>query len=274
MRGLREQLSIGVALAVLLPGCASQPKIIAAKPAEELYADAERQIQRKRWDLAAEELRRLVDGHPYHELAPSAELRLGDMYFLDRRYGEAIATFEQFLKMRPSHPEKPYAMYLIGSAHYHERSTYDRDPTQTRKAVEVFDRLLREHAGSPYAEQARARLDESRAELAEHEIYIGAFYQKQEKYEAALKRFQKVWRIYPEQPAAERARLRAGECELRLGRPEAARKTLSQIIHGSRDTELADRASLLLEGAGLAPLPATAALGPESAPAASRAAAQ
>lgn len=256
-------------LATLLVACASKPKITPAVPPEELYARAERDIARKRWDRAAEELKKLVDGYPYHRSTPYAELRLADMYFLDRKYQEAVATYEQFLKIRPSHPLAPYATYLLGSAHFHQRATFDRDPTETRKAAEVFERLLEKHPTSEFADPARARLSEARAELAGHEIYIGNFYFGQDRYEAALKRFTKVWTTYPEQPAADRARVRGGECQLRLARHEAARTTLSAVIHRTADAELGRRAADLLAKAGLEPLPASA-MGPRPADVRSR----
>ncbi len=248
-------IAFTAALAVLATGCASKPKIVPAKPAEELYANAERQIEKKRWDLAAEEFRTLVDTHPYHQLTPHAELRLADMYFLDRRYPEAIAAYEQFLKLHPTSEWAPYAMYLLASAHFHQRLSYDRDPTSTQKAVEAFNRLLKQYPDSRYAPMARARLDQARSELAEHEFYIGAFYFKQKRYDAALRRFQKVTRLYPEQPASDRALLRAGECQLKLSRPEEARQTLSRLIHEEPGSEVASQAASLLKKAGLEPLP-------------------
>ncbi|HEX7125558.1 MAG TPA: outer membrane protein assembly factor BamD [Thermodesulfobacteriota bacterium] len=245
-------------LATLLAACASKTAMIRAIPPEELYARAEREIARKRWDQAAEEFKKLVDGYPYHRSTPYAELRLADMYFLDRKYPEAVATYEQFLKMRPTHELAPYAMYLLGSAHFHQRATYDRDPTQTRKAAEVFESLLEKFPGSEYAEPARVRLAEARAELALHELYIGNFYFRRDRYEAALRRYTKVWTTYPEQPAADEARVRAGECELRLARNEAARMTLSTVLHRTGDTEIGRRAAALLAKAGLEPIPASA----------------
>lgn len=245
-------------LASALVGCASKPKITPTIPPDELYANAEREIARKRWERAAEELKKLVDGYPYHDATPYAELRLGDMYFLDRKYAEAAATYEQFLKLRPSHPLAPYATYLLGSASFHQRSTFDRDPTQTRKATEVYERLLKQYGASEYAEPARARLGEARGELAEHELYIGNFYFREKRCEAALKRFRKVWMTYPEQPAAERARVRAGECQLKLARSGEAQALLSGVIHRSPDTEVARRAAEVLAEAGLEPLPASA----------------
>ncbi len=252
---------ISVVLAALATGCASKPKIVPARPAEELYASAERQMEKKLWDRAAEDLQALVDTHPYHHLTTYAELRLADMYFLDRRYPEAIAAYEQFIKLHPTSEWVPYAMYLVASAHFHQRVSYDRDPTATQKAADAFERLIKNHAGSRYAAMARERLAQARSELAEHEFYVGAFYFKQKRYEAALRRFQKVTRLYPEQPASSRAQLRAGECQLKLSQPEEARRTLSRLMHQESEGELASRAAALLEEAGLAPLPA-GALGP------------
>lgn len=257
-RSIGAHLLAAGLLATLLTACASKPKITPAIPPEELYARAEREIARKRWDQAAEELKKLVDGYPYHESTPYAELRLADMYFLDRKYPEAVASYEQFLKIRPTHRLAPYATYLLGSAHFHQRASHDRDPTETRKAAEVFESLLDKHPGSEYAEPARARLSTARAELAAHELYIGNFYFRRDRYEAALKRFTKVWTTYPEQPAADQARVRAGECQLKLARLEEARVTLSTVVHRAGDAEVGRRAAALLARAGLEPLPASA----------------
>lgn len=256
--GAARMLPACLLAAVLAAGCASKPKIVPAKPAEELYAKAEEQIRKKRWDRAAEELRTLVDTHPYHRLTPHAELRLADMYFLDRRYPEAIAAYEQFLKMHPTNEWAPYALYLLASAHYHQRNSYDRDPTSTRKAAELFDRLVREHPDSHYAELARARLGQTRSELAEHEFSIGAFYLRGKRYEAALHRFEKVTRLYPEQPVSGRAQLKAGLCQLRLSRLDDARQTLSRLIQAAPGSALAAQAAASLRRAGQEPLPSTA----------------
>jgi outer membrane protein assembly factor BamD len=256
--GVARALSACLVAAALASGCASKPKSIPARPAEDLYAKAEAQIKKKRWDRAAEEFQRLVDTHPYHPLTPHAELRLADMYFLDGRYPEALAAYEQFLKMHPTNEWAPYTMYLLASCHYHQRTTYDRDPTATRKAAEIFERLVSSHPDSRYAELARTRLGQVRAELAEHELYIGAFYLKQKRYEAALRRFEKVIRLYPEQPASERARLKAGQCQLKLSRRDDARQTLSRLIHAAPGSSLAARAVTVLREAGLTPLPAAA----------------
>lgn len=258
--GAARTLSACLVVAALASGCASKPKIIPASPAEELYAKAEEQIKKKRWDRAAEEFQALVDTHPYHQLTPHAELRLADMYFLDGRYPEALAAYEQFLKMHPTSEWAPYAMYLLASCHYHQRGTYDRDPSATRKAADVFDRLVSSYPDSRYAELARARLDQVRAELAEHELSIGAFYLKQARYEAALRRLEKVTRLYPEQPVSERAQLQAGQCQLKLSRRDDARQTLSRLIHAAPGSKLAARAAALLHEAGLEPLPAAAML--------------
>ncbi len=252
------RLLAAVLLATAVAGCAGKPRITPAIPPEELYARAEREMDRKRWDLAAEEFKKLADGYPYHELTAHAELRLGDMYFLDRKYQEAAASYEQFLKLRPSHQLAPYAMYLLGSSYFHQRVSFDRDPTLTRKAADVFARLLEQHGSSDHAGPARARLNEARGELAAHEMYVGDFYLRQKRCEAALRRFTKVWTGFPEQPTADKARVRAGECQLKLARPDAARATLSTVLHRTSDRDLARRAETLLKAAGLEPLPTSA----------------
>jgi outer membrane protein assembly factor BamD (BamD/ComL family) len=66
----------------------------------------------------------------------------------------------------------------------------------TRRAVQAFQQLLAEVPDSPYAPEARARLQEARRRLAEKELEVGLFYFRREEYAAASGRFAMVLREY------------------------------------------------------------------------------
>ena len=56
-----------------------------------------------------EEIRREF---PYSRFAALSELRIGDCQFKNEQYPEAIQTYRQFVRIRPSHKEIPYAQWL------------------------------------------------------------------------------------------------------------------------------------------------------------------
>jgi outer membrane protein assembly factor BamD len=65
------------------------------------------------------------------------------------------------------------------------------------KARKEFERLMARFPQSKFAIMAEKNLREVKQRLAEHEFYIGEFYYRTKKYEAALKRFEGIQRDYP-----------------------------------------------------------------------------
>ena len=57
---------------------------------------------------------------PYSRFAALAELRVGDCQFKNEAYPEAIQTYRQFVRIRPSHKEIPYARFRIAEAYYNQ----------------------------------------------------------------------------------------------------------------------------------------------------------
>jgi outer membrane protein assembly factor BamD len=72
----------------------------------------------------------------------------------------------------------------------------DRDQTETVRAAKEFEKLLARFPDSKFSLMAEKMLRECRVRIAEHEFYVGEFYFKQKKYQAALKRFETINREY------------------------------------------------------------------------------
>jgi len=72
----------------------------------------------------------------------------------------------------------------------------DRDQTETQKARKEFERLIARFPQSKFAIMAEKNLREVKQRLAEHEFYVGEFYYRTKKYDAALKRFELIQRDY------------------------------------------------------------------------------
>ena len=87
-------------------------------------------------------------------------------------------------------------MYQIGMCHYKQMLSIDRDQTETVRAAKEFEKLLARFPDSKFSLMAEKMLSECRVLIAEHEFYVGEFYFKQKKYQAALKRFETINREY------------------------------------------------------------------------------
>ena len=136
------------------------------------------------------------DEYPLNPVALQAELGIGDSYFENEQYVDAEVAYGSFVELHPTNPNVPYAMFQLGMCHYHQMQTIDRDQTETQKARKEFERLIARFPQSKFAIMAEKNLREVKQRQAEHEFYIGEFYYRTKKYEAALKRFESIQRDY------------------------------------------------------------------------------
>ena len=138
----------------------------------------------------------LKERYPYSRYAILAELKVADAHFHRKEYAEAIAAYADFLQLHPKNDAIPYVLYQIGECYYKQLLSEDRDQTPTRQAISAFQRLLKEHPNSTYADTAKERIQECRKLLAQHELYVAKFYFKSKLYEAALGHFEGLLASY------------------------------------------------------------------------------
>lgn len=147
---------------------------------------------------AIEYFEKLKDWYPFSRYAILAELKLGDAYYHREEYEEAIFAYEAFENLHPKNEAVPYVVHQIGHCYFDRLDSIDRDQTMARKALQVFERLIRTYPASPYVRKAEEHIKVCNKSLAEHEFYVGLFYYKGEHYKAALERFKAVIRSYPD----------------------------------------------------------------------------
>ena len=147
---------------------------------------------------AIDHFQRLKDIYPFSRYAILAELKLGDAHYKLEQYEDAIFAYEEFEKLHPRNEAVPYVIYQIGRSHFDRITTADRDQSSTRKALETFQRLIRQHPDSPYARNAAEHVVDCYKSLAGHEFGVGVFYFKSKHYPAALARFRSVVLDYPD----------------------------------------------------------------------------
>jgi outer membrane protein assembly factor BamD len=195
------QLIAGICLLLLLNGCALWNSIFGGgeelTPAE-LMADGMEEFNDGNFETAAEMFQKIKDRYPYSKYATEAELRMADAQYEKELFDEAYDGYTEFEKLHPRNPNIPYVMFRKGMCNFRRVSTIDRDQSYTRKAQVDFERLIKMHRRSPYAEKARRKVRECYIKLAEHEMYVGDFYFKMAKYRPAMERYLYLIEHYPD----------------------------------------------------------------------------
>ena len=126
------------------------------------------------------------------ELVARAELKMADCAFMKKEYPEAIERYTEFKKRYPFHPDLPYAEFQIGMSYFKQIPSKERDQENTRKALEAFEEVVKKYPQTIFAEKAKDKIVFCKRRLAEHEIYVGKYYLRKKKYQAALSRFEEA----------------------------------------------------------------------------------
>ena len=195
------KLLAGICMLFLLNGCSLWNSLFGGEeeftPAE-LMSDGIEEFNDGNFEAAAEIFQKIKDRYPYSEFATQAELKMADAQYEKDLFDEAYDGYTEFEKLHPRNPGIPYVMFQKGMCNFKRAGAIDRDQSYTLKAKEDFERLIKMHRNSPYAERARRKVRECYIKLAEHEVYVGDFYFKMQKYRAAMERYIYLIEHYPD----------------------------------------------------------------------------
>ena len=215
----------------LLLGCAGKDvKTIEGDP-ETLYQQGLVRFNKRDYPEALKRFEQLKssfpDSPPY---TTWAELKVGDCHFFRKEYVEAIAAYEDFKKIHPTHEEMPYIQYQIGMAYFNQILTLDRDQTFAKKALSSFEYLVANYPPSLFTQKAKEKIEICIKRLADHVFYIGNFYYKHENFEAASLRFQDLLEKFPKMPGEDETLYLLGKSYLELDRWEKAEIAFVKIV--------------------------------------------
>jgi outer membrane protein assembly factor BamD len=239
--------AILVTLLASLTGCAWWDGIWGKEPRvrqtpEGIYQKGFEQYKKGDYKKAIETFTRVRDEYPLNPIALMAELGIADSYFENEQYLDAEVAYNSFVELHPTNPNVPYAMFQLGMCHYQQMQTIDRDQTETVKARKEFERLMARFPQSKFAIMAEKNLREVKQHLAEHEFYVGEFYYRTKKYEAALKRFEGIQRDYANLGLDYKTNRFIEETKQRMKELEAGKAKEAQKVDEARKAKAAKEA--------------------------------
>jgi outer membrane protein assembly factor BamD len=215
----------------LLSGCAKKGiKTIEGDP-ETLYRQGLTRFNKRDFSEALKRFEQLKSSFPDSPpFTVWAELKIGDCHFFKKEYVEAIAAYEEFKKVHPTHEEIPYVQYQIGMAYFKQMVSLDRDQTFTQKALSNFEYLTANYPPSLFTKKAKEKVEICRKRLADNEFYIGNYYYKKGKFKAASARFKGLIEKFPKMPEEDKTLFLLGKSYLELDQWEKAVDSFNKII--------------------------------------------
>lgn len=229
---------------LLFSGCASDDAFI--NEAEKEYQAAKEKINKGQYNAATFDLEKFSSNFPYSSYATKGELLRIFASYKGKEYHLTETLSNSFVERHPKHPHVDYAKYMLAMGHYMQRGSKEHDTTHNRLAIKAFQRLLKEHPGSQYAKDGRARLLSLHTAIAKHELTIGKFYFDRERYVAAANRFQKVIREYQTTNAIEESLYYLAATYAEMGLVKDARQTSILLRHNYPNSDWSSKAQRFL----------------------------
>lgn len=233
---MRFFLAIGAAL-LLLPsaGCSEKLSRQTGLTDADLFARAEKMSGRRKYADASESYQVLLERFPTSPLAPRAQFGLASSRMANKEEAEAEAAFDDFLRLYPSDPKVPDALFRKGILLSGQVLPPGRDQQKTRDAIRAFTQFSEKAPGSPLAAQAAEKVRALRDRLALHEAAVVKSFLSRKLYDSAEARARRAISAYPDVPAAPALLSLLAESLERQGKTDEAgafRKTLSEKSPG------------------------------------------
>ena len=218
--------------------------------AEGLYAQGMEALNAERFQRAVELFDTVEREHPYSTFATNAKLMSAYGEYMRNRYTEALGALDRFIQLHPAHRDIAYAYYLRALSYYEQINDIQRDQRTTEQAMAALQDVSNRFPNTPYARDARLKMDLARDHLAGREMTIGRFYQTRRLHNAAIGRFRRVVDEYQTTNHVPEALHRLTELYLTLGLVDEARRTAAVLGHNYPGSPwYQDSYALLVDGA-------------------------
>ena len=199
----RLLLAAGAALILLVSsGCSDKLTQLTGLTDADLLARGERNAEQKKYGEASKAFQVLLERFPTSPLAVRAQFGLASSRMANKEEAEAEVAFNDFLRLYPSDPKVPDALFLKGKMLSRQALPPGRDQGKTQEAIKAYTLFLEREKDSPRAREADLKIRELRNRLALHEAAVVNHYLSRKLYDSAEVRARRAVASYPDVPAS------------------------------------------------------------------------
>ncbi len=223
----------------------SELKEISTDEALYLRGKAAQELGDQEGEISAfEELR---EKFPQSKYSQEAYFKLGNFYYNQKKYTEAIKEFKKISQFFPNSSLLSESDYWMGWSYYklneyQEASEYFKKVREYEENLELSQRALFMVAESLYnlkdyqkaREEYRSFIEKySKAELSEDAQYAIAWtFLENKEYESSIAEFKKLISVYPESKFMEESQFRIAKNYFLLGKKDESKAALKKFIDG------------------------------------------
>ncbi len=227
-------------------GCGPKtPEVIL--DAEDQYALAKKEFDKKHWDKAVVELQKLIFSYPGAAFIDSAQYLLGMTYFNQKEYPLATGEFDKLLRSYPTSPLADDAAFMIAQSDFEMSPKAELDPTHTQRATDELKNFLDDYPESDRREEAKEVLNKCRAKLAKKAYKTAYLYYKRKQYPSALIYLRHVLNDYHDTEWVKQAQFWLAEVFYKQKEYDQAKEEYEKFLQNFPDDKLAKKAKKRLK---------------------------
>ncbi|OWU83954.1 competence protein ComL [Oceanicola sp. 22II-s10i] len=254
--GFPVKLAGPLLIAAFVAACGTGDKSAKELPlenytAEQIYDRGEYELNRARFEQAAEFFEEIERLYPYTDWAKRALIMNAFANHRGQNYEESRAAAQRFLDVYPADDDAAYAAYLLALSYYDQIDEIGRDQGLTFQALQALRTVIEDYPDSEYAKSAVLKFDLAFDHLAAKEMEIGRYYLRRENYAAAVNRFRVVVEDFQTTTHTAEALHRLVEAYLSLGLNEEAQTAGAILGYNFQSTRWYEDSYKLLTGRGL-----------------------
>lgn len=234
-------------------GSSDDDKNYVETPVEQLYNRALDDLGAQEYKKAAKGFEEVDRQHPYSVWATKAQIMAAFSYYESNKYDDAIIALDRFIQLHPGHRDLAYAYYLKALCYYEQISDVGRDQRATQQALEALAEVVKRFSGSPYARDARLKVELAIDHLAGKEMAVGRYYQRNQQYVGAINRYRVVIERYQTTTHVPEALHRLVESYLALGVKSEAQESAAVLGFNFPGSEWYQDSYFLMTGEGQRP---------------------
>ena len=235
-----------VSASIVLTACASTNKMEKMQlDCRQRVAKAMQLYQKKKYStvlVRLEDARMQCSGSP---IMDTVLFYLGMSNIKTKKYIEGRTEFQRLTQDFPGSPFFDEAKFRIGYSVFKQSSPSNRDQTETREAVRLFDDFIDMYPKSAFVDSALFYRTEAYEKLAVKEFKNAQFYEKFNEPEAAVVYYRAFMGQFTDSKMLDLARFNALTLLLKLGRDSEARELFDELMEKGTHEDLKKQAKTL-----------------------------
>ena len=175
--------------------------------------------------------------YPLSNEAIQSQIMSGFIDYLILDYDSAVSKFDRIIKKYPSLKNIDYVYYMKAMCYYEQITHEGLDGENNILALNNLNEVIKRFPDSDYAKDSQQKIILVKSNIAAKHMNIGRYYQKKEKYTAALNRYKIVIDEFSMTKFTPEALYRMTEIYYTIGMLEEAKNTASVIGYNYPDSK-------------------------------------